>query len=63
MYDEMYIEAHLADLRRQFDAQKLAARWRAIVARDRAFLARIPARSEWAAPHQSIRAETLRAED
>jgi len=58
MYDQMYVEAHLADLRREFEAQKLAGMWRALVARDRAFKGGMPIRSQMASQSQhAVRAE------
>jgi hypothetical protein len=59
MYDQMYVEAHLADLSREMEAQKLLRAWRQLTAQDKAFNASTPARHRFAeqSPHP------LRAED
>ncbi len=58
MYDELYVEAHLADLRREVEARKLLDAWRALNARDRAIRGRTIAGSRQASqPRHPIRAE------
>ncbi len=58
MYDELYVEAHLADLRREAEARKLPGTWRALNARDRAVEGRMPAGSRQASqPRHPVRAE------
>jgi hypothetical protein len=59
MYDQMYVEAHLADLHREMEAQKLLRSWRLLNAREKAFKASTPVRHRF--PDQSQ--HPLRAED
>lgn len=59
MYDQMYVEAHLADLHREMEAQKLLRSWRLLNAREKAFNAITPARHRFADQSQ----HPLRAED
>ncbi|HEY5477637.1 MAG TPA: hypothetical protein VIK11_13085 [Tepidiformaceae bacterium] len=59
MYDELYLEAHLAELHREFEAVKLLRTWRALAASDRVPSGTTSAR----APRATRPGNPLRAED
>ena len=59
MYDELYLEVHLAELHREFEAVKLLRTWRALAASDRVPYGTTSAR----APRATQPGHPLRAED